>query len=250
MPITVVAQTKAWTVFACSNAGIMGSNSTLGIDVCVRLFCVCVVLCVGRDIETAWSPVQGVLPTVYVFKKLKKAAKAQERVLEPLYMALSLSLYIYIYTVYQVKKVRLSLCLTNYALRHEDVWGSGCINPHFLGLGTSWRWVVSFTPLPLYPLERAPVPSLQDIGWTPEPVWTIWRSENFLTTSGLKTPSPLLVQSVASGYTDWAIPAPYIYIYIYTHTHTHTLTELPESHELLIPWPPKELKFVSRNILK
>jgi hypothetical protein len=42
------------------------------------------------------------------------------------------------------------------ALRHEDVWGSGCRDPHFLVLGTSWRWVVSFTPLPLYPREGAP----------------------------------------------------------------------------------------------
>jgi hypothetical protein len=24
-------------------------------------------------------------------------------------------------------------------LRHEDVWGSGCIDPHFLDLDTSWR---------------------------------------------------------------------------------------------------------------
>jgi hypothetical protein len=26
----------------------------------------------------------------------------------------------------------------NQALRHEDVWGSGCIDPRFLDLGTSW----------------------------------------------------------------------------------------------------------------
>jgi hypothetical protein len=40
--------------------------------------------------------------------------------------------------------------------------GGGCIEPHFLDLGSSWRWVVSFTPLPLhsrgkfplYPLDR------------------------------------------------------------------------------------------------
>jgi hypothetical protein len=31
-------------------------------------------------------------------------------------------------------KVKLSLCLTN-----QDVWWSGCIDPHFLDLGTSWR---------------------------------------------------------------------------------------------------------------
>jgi hypothetical protein len=36
-------------------------------------------------------------------------------------------------------KVKLSMCLINKALRHEDVWGSGCIDPRFLDLGTSWR---------------------------------------------------------------------------------------------------------------
>jgi hypothetical protein len=45
--------------------------------------------------------------------------------------------------------LKLSLCLTNWALRHEDVWGSGCIDPRFLERGTSW-WVVRrpgrFTP--------------------------------------------------------------------------------------------------------
>jgi hypothetical protein len=51
----------------------------------------------------------------------------------------------------------LSLCLTNYALRHECVWGSRCIDPRFLDLGTSWRRVVSFTARPLYPLEKSPL---------------------------------------------------------------------------------------------
>jgi hypothetical protein len=44
----------------------------------------------------------------------------------------------------------------NWAVRHESVWRSGCIGPHFLHLGTSWRWVVSFTPLPLYPQGKSP----------------------------------------------------------------------------------------------
>jgi hypothetical protein len=38
---------------------------------------------------------------------------------------------------------------------HDGVGGNGYINPHFLDLGTSWRSVVSFTPLPLYPEKRA-----------------------------------------------------------------------------------------------
>jgi hypothetical protein len=55
-PIVVAARCKAWTVFARSDAGIVDSNPTQGMDVCVRLFCVCVVLCVGRGLATAWSP--------------------------------------------------------------------------------------------------------------------------------------------------------------------------------------------------
>jgi hypothetical protein len=31
-----------------------------------------------------------------------------------------------------------------------------CIDPHFLDLGTSWRWTVSFTPRPLYPRGKSP----------------------------------------------------------------------------------------------
>jgi hypothetical protein len=41
---------------------------------------------------------------------------------------------------------------------HEGVWGSGYIDPHFLVLGTSWSWVVSFRPRPLYP--RGPLDRL------------------------------------------------------------------------------------------
>jgi hypothetical protein len=47
----------------------------------------------------------------------------------------------------------------NWALRHEDVWGSGCTDPRILDLG-------SFTPLPLcprYPLDRSPRVRLDDV---------------------------------------------------------------------------------------
>jgi hypothetical protein len=41
------------THFARSNAGIMGSNSNQGTDVCiVCVYSVCVVLCVGRGLTT------------------------------------------------------------------------------------------------------------------------------------------------------------------------------------------------------
>jgi hypothetical protein len=71
-PITVAALSKAWTVFARSNAGIVGSNPTQGMDVCVWVYCVYVVLCVGSGFPNGWSSVQGVLPTVYRIKKLKE----------------------------------------------------------------------------------------------------------------------------------------------------------------------------------
>jgi hypothetical protein len=83
-PITMATRSKAWTVFNRSNTGIVDSNPTRGIDVCARLFCVCAVLYVGSSLATGWSPVQGVLPTVYRIKKLKKAGKAQQRAVEPL----------------------------------------------------------------------------------------------------------------------------------------------------------------------
>jgi hypothetical protein len=39
---------------------------------------------------------------------------------------------------------------------HEGVWGSGCIGSHFLALSTGSRWVVRFTPRPLYPRGKNP----------------------------------------------------------------------------------------------
>jgi hypothetical protein len=65
LPITVATRYNVWTVFARLNAGIVGSSPTRGMGVCVRLFCVCAVLCAGSGLATDSSPVQGVLPTVY-----------------------------------------------------------------------------------------------------------------------------------------------------------------------------------------
>jgi hypothetical protein len=50
--ITVPARSKVRTVFASSNTGIVGSNPTRGMDDCVRIFCVCVILCVGSCLAT------------------------------------------------------------------------------------------------------------------------------------------------------------------------------------------------------
>jgi hypothetical protein len=52
-------------------------------DVCVQLLCVGVVLYVGSVLATDWSLVQGVLPTVYRIKKLKKRPRSNRRIAEP-----------------------------------------------------------------------------------------------------------------------------------------------------------------------
>jgi hypothetical protein len=49
----------------------------------------------------------------------------------------------------------------NWAPRHEGVLGSGGIAPRINNLGTRWRWVVSFTPRPLYPQGKSPRYPLQ-----------------------------------------------------------------------------------------
>jgi hypothetical protein len=63
-PVTVGTPSKSWTVFACSNTGIVGSNPTRAMYICVRLVCVCAVLCVGSGLATGWCPIQGVLQTI------------------------------------------------------------------------------------------------------------------------------------------------------------------------------------------
>jgi hypothetical protein len=59
LSITVVARSKAWNIFARSNTGIVGSNLTQDIDVCVNS-----VFVLGSGLATGWSPIQVVLPTM------------------------------------------------------------------------------------------------------------------------------------------------------------------------------------------
>jgi hypothetical protein len=43
-----------------------------------------------------------------------------------------------------------------FTLGHEGVWGSGCRDPYFFDLGTSWILVVRFMPRSLYPRGKSP----------------------------------------------------------------------------------------------
>jgi hypothetical protein len=60
---------RIWTADYSGRAveGMSSPAQTLGswvrMDICVRILCVCVVLCVGSGIATGWSPDKGVLPT-------------------------------------------------------------------------------------------------------------------------------------------------------------------------------------------
>jgi hypothetical protein len=58
-PITVAARSEAWNVFALSDAGIVSSNPTQGMAVCVYS-----VFVLGSGLAKGWSLVQGVLRTV------------------------------------------------------------------------------------------------------------------------------------------------------------------------------------------
>jgi hypothetical protein len=70
-------------------------------------------------------------------------------------------------------KTIFSLCLNNEAPRHEDVWGSGSIDPTFL---TSAQMEVSgqlHAPADLPPKKEPMVPNGLEAGWAPEPVWAL-----------------------------------------------------------------------------
>jgi hypothetical protein len=96
-------------------------------------------------------------------------------------------------------KVKLSLYLPNWALHYEGLWGSGCIDPSFLHLGTSWRWSAS--------RPGRFIPGIHWIvGWVdPRTGLDDVERENSWPYRDLNS-DPSAIQPVASSYTDCAIP--------------------------------------------
>jgi hypothetical protein len=64
---------KTWTVFARSNTENVGWNPTPDMDVCLFLFCVCVL---GSGLAAGWSLVQRVLPAEV--KRVSRMSYAQK----------------------------------------------------------------------------------------------------------------------------------------------------------------------------
>jgi hypothetical protein len=79
----MVARSKAWTFFARSNAGIVGSNPTWGMDVCVRLFCACADLRVQVVASRRADPPSKESYQLRKRSRNWKAAKVQQRAVEP-----------------------------------------------------------------------------------------------------------------------------------------------------------------------
>jgi hypothetical protein len=132
-----------------------------------------------------------------------------------------------------VKRVNLSLCLTNYTQHHKGVWGSGCIDPYVLDLGASWRWVISFTHRSLYPQGKSPrYPLDRRLGGpqnrparSGENSWP-YRDSNS---------EASVVQPVSSHYTGYCIPAPI------NNWYNYITTSYTYSWRVAIFWSPQKV---------
>jgi hypothetical protein len=95
-------------------------------------------------------------------------------------------------------KVKLSLCF-NWPPRHEGVLGSRGIAPRILDCGSTWRWLVSFTPQPLYPQGKSPCyPLDRELCRTQSRSGRGGQEKNSQPLSGLEPP---IIQPVAQSYT-------------------------------------------------
>jgi hypothetical protein len=119
-------------------------------DVCVRLFYVCVVLCVGSGLAMGRSPVQGVLPIMYRIRNLKN------------------------------DQVPTKGCT---AIGR----GRGCSST-IAELGSRWRRIVNFTLPPFTPGEKASGTHWREAGLASEPLWTLWNREKSLASPWNRTP--------------------------------------------------------------
>jgi hypothetical protein len=94
-----------------------------------------------------------------------------------------------------VVKVNMMLTIDQAMQAQRESWG---VTVPF-NFGTRWGWPINAMPRPLNPQERDLVPTIQEAGWAPWPVWTV--AENQTSTSIWCLP----VQPIASHYTDYLV---------------------------------------------
>jgi hypothetical protein len=142
--------------------------------------------CVLAEIQTEYIPNSGLDPFRYANSVGKCVC---------LYLSSTLSFSFLIGSKGKVVPV-----LTNQVLRHEDVWGSGCIDPRILDLGTSWRWVVSFTHRPLYLRGKSPLYPLDRRLDGPQSRSGRRGEDTNLAPTGTRTPTPGRASRIQSLY--------------------------------------------------
>jgi hypothetical protein len=118
---------------------------------------------------------------------------------------------IYRYNLNYLQRWKLKFSLS-IAWRHT-YRGSRAVDFTIVNLSTWWRWVVTFTPGPLYLWERTLCQFNRRLGRPPDQVWMFWRRETCLALDGIGTPdrsARSIVRSVnrsLNSYTDGGEPS-------------------------------------------
>jgi hypothetical protein len=126
LPITVSARSKAWTVFARSNAGIIGSNPTQGMDVCMCDYSVFVLSCVE---VAAWRRADhlfgrpSIRPSLYL--------SVRPSVYPTIYVSISIPIHL---------SLSVSVCLSNLCFLLPTVqWNASYMRVYSMCRGwTTW----------------------------------------------------------------------------------------------------------------
>jgi hypothetical protein len=99
---------------------------------------------------------------------------------------------------------------------------SGGIAPRILCLGTIWKWVVSFTPRPLYSHGKSPwYPLDRRLGGPQSSSWRGGEEKNSQPPRHESNPRTPIIRPVAQRYTDWATTA----LGLQTRARAHTLAD-------------------------
>jgi hypothetical protein len=88
------------------------------------------------------------------------------------------------------------------------------------------------------PGVRAPVPIGKRVRWTPEPVWTTLRRDNFVPYRDSNS-DHIVVEPLASRYTDCAVPAPNLIskerkILIFANYHNNWKRQIIYCHSVIL----------------